>query len=289
MVEATNEKNPKVEPLKINKEDILKKEPFTKSKKVAIIGSASSTLGLTPWQDPNIELWTLAWRTDVRSDLAFDIHKLGPQRRRVPENYEQFLANKGCPVVMQEKLPPIVNSVRYPIEAVIKAIGVEKDPYANGDYFQSSIAYMLALAIYKQYEEIHMYGVDLITTEEYGDQKPNAEYLIGMARGMGIRVFIPENAALVKSIYRYGYDEGPNLGPLTEPVIMDRVRQYDDKFNEAHAAMLTADGARQEARQMLAIVCHWQRGGEAPEPMEPHEREAMKVEMAKRAAIEGKQ
>jgi hypothetical protein len=67
-----------------------------------------------------------------------------------------------------------------------------------GDYFNSSVGFMLALAIHEGAEEIAIYGVDMRADEEYGYQRPNCEYLIGLARGKGIKVHIPDVCPLCK-------------------------------------------------------------------------------------------
>jgi hypothetical protein len=68
----------------------------------------------------------------------------------------------------------------------------------TGAYWNSSIAYMLALAIHEGAEEIAIYGVDMKGDDEYGYQKPNMEYLIGLAIGRGIKVTIPDASPLLK-------------------------------------------------------------------------------------------
>ena len=64
-------------------------------------------------------------------------------------------------------------------------------------YLESSIAYMMALAILEKVDRIGIWGVDLHCESEYVYQRPNLEYLIGLARGKGIKVFIPPQSALL--------------------------------------------------------------------------------------------
>ena len=84
----------------------------------------------------------------------------------------------------------IYTQANYPFDAVAKTIG---QPYWN-----SSIAYAMALAIHEGAQEIAIYGVDMDGTDEFGYQKANMEYLIGVARGRGISVYIPPQSALCK-------------------------------------------------------------------------------------------
>jgi len=232
----------------------------TKLKKVAIVGSASSSAEGAPWKDPEFEIWSLAWRIVERGDRYFDMHKLGPHRKNVQPNYERHLSLLNATVYLQEVHPDIPNSVRYPIEDVIQMLS-DVDPYAEGDYFASSVAFMLALAIYEQFEEIHLYGIDLLTDSEYSHQRPNAEYLIGLARGMGRRVFVPKESAMLKFSYRYGYDDLPSVGALKPEILQERLNQYQAKHRHAIAEMYTADGAAQECRQLLQLLKFHDRGG----------------------------
>ena len=78
----------------------------------------------------------------------------------------------------------------YPFKAVAETIGQA--------YWNSSIAYAMALAIHEGAREIAIYGVDMDGTDEYAYQKANMEYLIGVARGRGIQVYIPPQSALCK-------------------------------------------------------------------------------------------
>ena len=83
-----------------------------------------------------------------------------------------------------------------------------------GDYFYSTISYMLALAIAEGFEEIGLWGIDLAHDSEYEYQKPSAEYFLGIARGQGIKIYLPEQSALLKGMYRYGYEDMPTNADL---------------------------------------------------------------------------
>jgi hypothetical protein len=50
-----------------------------------------------------------------------------------------------------------------------------------------------------------VYGVTMKAGDEYGYQRPNAEFLIGLARGKGIKVHLPENCSLCKYQGDLGY------------------------------------------------------------------------------------
>ncbi len=86
-----------------------------------------------------------------------------------------------------------VGLISYPFDRVIPVVG---------EYFQSSIAYALALAITemcgnKEENEIALYGIDVSPDEEWAYQRACIEFLIGIAIGKGVKVTIPESSALL--------------------------------------------------------------------------------------------
>ena len=153
--------------------------------KVAVIGLSPKTHDEAPWSDPEWQKYGLPWDEGYwpRLDCAFEMHDL------------RLLTSEHChrkPGYLKrlQELPRLYTQDNYPFEEVAKSIGAY--------YFNSSIAYAMALAIHEGAEEIGVWGVDLVADEEYAYQKPNMEYLIGFARGKGIRVHIPEKSSLCK-------------------------------------------------------------------------------------------
>ena len=57
------------------------------------------------------------------------------------------------------------------------------------EYLVGTANYAIAYAIYtEKYDVIDLYGIQLNTWEEWAYQRPNAEYLIGIAEGRGMKV-----------------------------------------------------------------------------------------------------
>ena len=174
--------------------------------KVAIVGMSPATHDLAPFGDREWETWGLPWDGDwSRMTRTFEIHdaKLFDDRGFYPPGYRERLEH--CPgLYLQRGMVEYPDAVPYPLEAVTAAIG--------RDYFQSSVAYMIALAIHEGASEIALCGVDMGDDTEYGYQKANAEYLLGIAAGRGIRVHIPEVSPVCKYApvfdykTRYGWD-----------------------------------------------------------------------------------
>jgi len=253
-----------------------------KKRKVALVGSASSSRLQAPWGEPDFEIWYLAWRTDgpQKADRYFDMHDLNRQSLNVPAEYHQHLAELDRPVYTILEHPDVPKSITYPIEDIVRMLGGIDPMNSDGRYFASSIAYMLALAILEEFEEIHLYGIDLLTDGEYAYQRPNAEYLIGLARGLGRRVHVPTASALLKFNHIYGYEKPPKDGSITVTVLDERIKQYTAKHARHLSEAYASDGARQEAQSLKEMLVHVRRGGSIVMPKE-HEA-ALKAQEAKK-------
>jgi len=155
--------------------------------KVAIVGLSNSSHHLAPWGDKSWQLWGLAWDSDwIHFHRTFEMHDLSELKAGYVESLEH---RTGLYTQWADGFIP--NSKQYPFDAVAESVG---------DYWCSSIAYMMALAIHEGAEEIGIYGVDMKADDEYGYQKPNMEYLVGLARGKGIKVHIPACSPLCKFV-----------------------------------------------------------------------------------------
>jgi hypothetical protein len=213
-----------------------KKTAPSRPTKVFIVG-CSTTRDEVPWQevrDGKAEAWgvnNLFHSMPLKKfpfTRWFEIHGITKDkhgnflRRDMPEfrgqtvaqyisggvdpngNKVHGLATIGIPVYMQNLWPEIPNAIVYPLEHMLNAFG---------DYFTNSISYQLALAIEEGFKEIHVFGVDMAVSsprllhDEYAHQRPSVEYFLGIARGRGIKVYIPDTADLLKTRFLYGWDE----------------------------------------------------------------------------------
>lgn len=159
--------------------------------RVGIVGLSPTTHDLA--FDSGLELWGLPWDEGYwpmysRLFEMHDLRLLESAESKRKSGYLTRLQESHAPVYMQESY--FKNANKYPFDDVAKSIGRY--------YFNSSIAYAMALAIHEKAEEIHVYGVDMKASDEFGYQKPNMEYLIGVAVGKGIKVHIPDESPLCK-------------------------------------------------------------------------------------------
>lgn len=183
--------------------------------KVAIIGTSGSTYDQAPWGNEEWDIWALGCDPSFdRVNLLFEMHvweniegyPVGDgQNRDEITNYLNFLET---PVYMIEQNPDIPLSVAYPFKEASEAIHMPLKADGNGGYFESSIGYMLALCVLWKVPHVGLWGVDLCTGGEYAYQRPNAEYMLGLLRGMGSKVYVPQESAIfstefINPPYRY--------------------------------------------------------------------------------------
>jgi len=142
--------------------------------KVIIIGKASG------WEKAPMEGETWGLNNFILKrpvKLLFEMHDIEDVSKRLPDEIEK-INELGIPVITQEKHPLLPTAIPFPLDEM------------PSKYFTSTIAYMIAYAIYKGATEIEMHGVALFLQEEYTQQKPCVEFWIGYAMAKGIKVTI---------------------------------------------------------------------------------------------------
>lgn len=224
--------------------------------KVAIVGTAPSW-SQTPWDDADMTIWSLndAYNIDGfrRADAWFDLHPLdklwfAPETKpgtkpvifahNVPYGYYVRPAKHLEWLAVQpfDKYLHPDFAKQYPaaatwphVHAFPKAVVEE----CYGSYCTSSPQWMMALAMLKGIREIHIYGIHLSTEQEYVDQRPGFEFLIGCLLGPGKRtmtvkaglrryesqdgiVVLPEASPVLSSKFQYAFQPSPRraLDPL---------------------------------------------------------------------------
>jgi hypothetical protein len=254
--------------------------------RVAIVGFCSPHREWVPYEDPELEIWGLnrGYIFQQRMDRWFEMHGPGivEWQQRRPGNHLQWLQRFQGPIYMHQARPELIpNSVDYPLLAVAADIGAciyrfagpagETAGTASGGpggsqvwnpnelksgkdipYLSSSIAQEIALAIHMGYKEIWLYGIDLNTASEYAWQKPGVEFMLGLAAGRGIKVYVPEMCPLLQgSIYGRGYlkPEGEKMSPEQW---MERIKALQADKEKLEARWNQFQGAKREIEWLLA-------------------------------------
>ena len=230
-------------------------------KRVAIVGTAPSWKQ-APFADPSIEIWGLndgyacrdaQGRGLPRADRWFELHPLNHMyfrdlHQRViydkdvpkgfyvrPKGHLEWLADqsKRIPVYLQGH-PPLgfgPNAQRFPIESVEAEFG---------SYWAAGPSYEIALAILEGFTEIQVWGIHLSTEQEYIDQRPNFEHLLGIARGRGIKVVMAEQSPVLKHGWKYAYEPRPQK-PV-DPILV-QIRQIKERRATVTAQLMKAPTA----------------------------------------------
>lgn len=242
-------------------------------RKVAILGFAE-TVKDAPFNDPSWELWAMNGFhrhmpeiSEERYSLWFDMHSLEyitsyGHAAKVPGQQEAWLAQPHpFPILMLEEHPEFPSVNRYPIEKIVESLG--------RDYFTSSVAYALAIALtMADVAEIGLWGIDLVHGTEWGDQRPCAEYWIGRAEAAGVRVTIHERSALLRQRARYGYETTNPVVRELRTMLLEQAEGLTKSIRQAQADIdarkcqaHTDDGALQAVRGLIDRLDIWERGG----------------------------
>lgn len=183
-------------------------------RKIAIVGTSPQNWQLAPFQDPTWEVWGISrmYLQIPRWDRWYELHRFdelcrtwAPGQDDVEADarkaYVEWLTkDHGKPVYVQPGLEGQGPSlVPFPIGDVVQAFPEM--------YFNNQVSYMIAHAIMELGNEgvLGVWGVDMALKEEYRAQRPSCEYFLGVARGRGIEVVVPEQSNLLKARELYAF------------------------------------------------------------------------------------
>jgi hypothetical protein len=216
-------------------------------RKVAIVGFAPSSMELVRafFGDPEFEIWSInqlyiAFPEIVKYTTRwFQIHPRTEYDTAVRDHkhHDWLQQQKDFPIYMQKQEPDVPMSIPFPRDEIV---------HEFGQYFTNSISWEIALAIQEGFEQIHIYGVDMATDEEYQDQRPSCEYFIGWARGRGIKVHVPTESDLLKAFWLYPFEDDSQFRGKIEgrrKELRTRVNQLANQEQGAHDTRLQMLGA----------------------------------------------
>jgi hypothetical protein len=214
--------------------------------RAAIVGTAPNWT-LTPWSDPGLRIVSLndAYTLNgfQRADEWYELHPLDkfhyrPKHQRAvyahdvppghyvrPEGHLEWLKAQAAtiPIWLQSN-PPAgwpVNAQRFPKEAL---------EAQYGNYWASGPSYMLLHLLARGVKELHVYGINLATEDEYRAQRPNWEFLLGRFVGREMRIVerdgkryyegadsllvLPQDCPILTHGWQYGYQPKPAPNPI---------------------------------------------------------------------------
>src|SRR5258708_6099966 len=155
---------------------------------------------LAPFEDKEWEIWVCSpgnrGGSIPRVTKWFELHGIvdlkGTENAAWNNDYFTWLKSQTFPVYMQEPNDLVPQATVFPHRALLAEFG-KKGRLA----FTSSIAWMIAYAIYVGATDIHVFGVDMAATEEaYSLQKAGCALMMVLAEERGINVAVPLESCL---------------------------------------------------------------------------------------------
>ena len=219
--------------------------------RVAVIGSARSSAHQVPWNDRSLQKWGLAWLVPLMPycDLSFEVHpaRHWNEGKRIT-NYYADLNKRGGPVVTTEPHDGLDNQVQFDWDELAERFGPE------AKYFQSSVGYMIAHAILQGATELHVYAVDMLAASEYGYQRANCEWWLGIAKGLGIKVVLPSGSALCQANHLYGVEPRPEPSEIHSAWLEGQQNMYRELWEAARVEVGMLEGARREVLNLVELA-----------------------------------
>lgn len=171
------------------------------TRKIAVMGSAVSSVGLTPFNDPEWEIWSCspANKNIPRCEVWFELHNPELKVREGLSEWMEWLKTKPI-VYMQQAYPGYVGSRQYPLEEIVNKWG----PYL----WTSQLSFMLALAIEQKPASIGLFGVDMAANSEYNQQRLACQaFLYHIMTKTNIKLHVPPESDIMEPAPFYGYCE----------------------------------------------------------------------------------
>ena len=166
-----------------------------------------------------------------------------------PEHIQAMakMAEIGMPVFMQSHHKEIPSSVPFP-----KAF-VEADlPDGLGLYKTSCPAWELGLALALGFEEIHMYGIDMAQETEYAEQRNCVEFLLGIAVGRDVKIYVPKTSDILCCWGQYAYG---NQGDVIAAKLKERhVWLHREHSNSLHRMANLEVEYKKKRRDLDAMI-----------------------------------
>lgn len=242
-----------------------------KKSKVAIVGCADSKNQAPFAMHNEWEFWGV---NNLHLTLPkapwsrwFELHQIAFQNniyfRRGKNDFrgqpvEKYLASLNAlnvPVYMQAPWAIVPNAVEFPFQAIIQEFG---------NYFTNTISWMIAMAMREGFTTIGIFGVDMAVSSalrhqnEYSHQRPSCEYFIGLARGKGIEVILPDTCDLLKTRFMYALQEPQETAFNQKLREMDqsmanRQMEADKKLRLADQQVQQYVGARSAIAEIVKI------------------------------------
>ncbi len=117
----------------------------------------------------------------------------------------EWMKKSNIPIITSRPHPDYPATIAFPLVQILNEF--------DTGYFNSTVAYAVAYAIWIGAEKISLFGVDFTYPDAHDAEKGRAcvEYWLGMAVERGIKIVIPKKSTLLDALHTqaerfYGYD-----------------------------------------------------------------------------------
>jgi hypothetical protein len=213
--------------------------------KVALIGTAPSSRMLAPYNDPSWTIWACSpgnMNALPRVDTWFELHSnlLWPEHESYGKPYIEWLKQQTFPVYMQDQ-SQVERATSFPKDELVARFG--------DDFFTSSFAWMMAMAIQQGATEIALYGIDMASRDEYIRQRPGFFFFRHLARLAGIKVSAPHESDIMQSPALYAYVDSTPFGRkimARRQEVSGRIATFDQQIAHATNSKTYLQGALED-------------------------------------------
>lgn len=169
---------------------------------LAIIGNGRTRV-YAPKLGPSLDVWMVnnhALYAEWQCSALFEMHPDALECERYAMDYKLWLRQEHpFPIYQHTPDPRIPAAEPYPLKQIQKLYGrnIFVGEREIVDHYSSTFPYMLALAIYRCYPRIEIYGIDLERGTEYVQHRENVFFWLGIASALNITVIFPEQSELI--------------------------------------------------------------------------------------------
>lgn len=155
-------------------------------------------------------------------------------------HYEWLTQPHPFPVYMQEQYPDVPSSVKYPKAEIIATLlpNFQDENGVIQEYFTSTAAYCIALAVYLGYKTIRLFGIEAANNTDYLRQRAGITFWCGYAIGHGVKlVRLSKSLLMNESIYGY---RGEVM--IQKQEVELAAHRWGEEAAKAQASMFEAQG-----------------------------------------------
>lgn len=180
------------------------------------------------------EIWTINYMAaQIRCDRIVHVDPVHPYLGHPPvRDMCEFALKDNIPLYTSWPHPRYPNQVVYPFDRVVAALG-------GITYFNTSVAYAIALAMADGFNEIGLFGCDFSYPDVHMAESGRAccEFLMGIGTQRGIKFAVAQSSTLMDMYCKqapYGWFADPNLPPNSGGRLMvaQEVLQHVNKVRQ---------------------------------------------------------